>query len=389
MTRTVAVLLGGLAASVPLAPPVRGQDTAVRTFRASADPVLSIGTQEGDSPYGLFQVNGAIRLSDGSVVVMAGGHYEVRRFGPDGTHLWSRGRRGEGPVEFVLPYLLPTCSSDDRIVIYDRQRRRVTILDNDGELVEEYTLQLGDRTPYSTIECSPSGRMVFTMYGEQDQMPSEPGPYRWVMDMAYIDGKGTATTFRSGIPGTDRHLYFKDGVPITVLPLTWGRDVTLAAIDNGVWIGTGDSHEIEFVDWTGTSTRRIQWTGPMDLEVTREDIDLHRERLYRQYERSQHPDWRQRFEMVWKEEEPALPSRFPSHNTIMVGAGHIWVKHFRSPRRPEHHWVAFDDDGAQVAEMFLPVPFIVQQIGPDWVLAVVTDDLGIQKVAVYGLIENP
>ena len=361
----------------------------MRILRASNEPLLSIGTHEGDSPYALFRVSGAVRLSDGSVVVMAGGHYEARRFGPDGTHLWSRGRLGEGPVEFQLPELLPTCSSDDRIVFYDRHNRRVTILGNDGELVDEYRLRFGDLTPYSTIKCSPSGRMAFTRYGSKDQMPTEPGSYRWIMDMAYVDGEKEATVFRSGIPGTDRHLYFKDGFPIGESALTWGRDVSLAPVDDGVWIGTGDTYEIEFIDWTGTSTRQVQWSGPMDLEVTREDIDLHRERLYRSYEVSHRPDWRQRFEAVWKEEEPALPSRFPSYNMIMVAAGHIWVKYFRSPRQPEHHWVAFDGDGTQVAEMFLPVPFAVQQIGPDWVLAVITDDLGIQHVAVYGLIEKP
>ena len=320
---------------------------------------------------------------------MAGGHYEVRRFGPDGTHLWSRGRRGEGPVEFELPELLPTCSSDDRIVIHDH-RNRITILDNDGDLVEDYRLRLGDRTPYSTIECSPSGRMVFTLYARDDEMPTKPGPHRWSMEMAYTDGEGSAATvFRSGIPGTDRHLYFRDGFPTSELPLTWGRDVALAAVADGVWIGTGDSHEIEFVDWAGATGRRISWAGPADLDVTREDVDLERSRLYNLYEQWGVEGWRQRFDDMWAQDEPALPARFPSHSRIMVAAdGLVWVKHFRPPRLAEHHWVAFDGEGAQVAEMFLPVPFSVQQIGADWVLVVVTDDLGAQRVAVYGLIQH-
>ena len=122
----------------------------MRTLRASAEPMFSIGpSQEVNSPYELFRVAGAMRLPDGSVVVMTQGHYEVRRFGPDGTHLWSRGRHGEGPGEFELPELLPTCSSDNRIVIYDLSHYRVTILDNDGELVDDYLLDFGARTPYA------------------------------------------------------------------------------------------------------------------------------------------------------------------------------------------------------------------------------------------------
>ena len=94
--------------------------------------------------------------------------------------------------------------------------------------------------------------------------------------MAYVDGKGSATVFRSGIPGTDRHLYYRDGFPASELPLTWGRDAASAVADDGVWIGTGDSHEIEFVDWVGTTVRRIPWAGPADLKVTQEDMDLER-----------------------------------------------------------------------------------------------------------------
>ena len=393
--KAVSIMSGGLAVlmSVPL-PPAGGQEAAgVRTVRASASPLLSIGggSRGADSLYDSFHAvsGGAIRLPDSSIVVMAGGHYEVRRFGPDGTHLWSRGRRGEGPVEFEMPKLLPTCSSDNRIVIHDHHSR-ITILNNDGELVEDYKLRLGDRTPYSTIECSPSGRMAFTLYARDDEMPSKPGPHRWSMDMAYADGEGSAATvFRSGIPGTDRQLYFRDGFPVSELPLTWGRDVALAAADDGVWIGTGDSHEIEFADWAGTTVRRISWAGSADLEVTQEDVDLERSRLYKLYEQWGVAGWRQRFDDMWAQDEPALPARFPSHNTIMVAAdGLVWVKHFRPPRLAEHHWVAFNDEGARVADMFLPVPFSVQQIGADWVLVVVTDDLGGQSVAVYGLVQQ-
>ncbi|MCE2455766.1 MAG: hypothetical protein J4G12_08150 [Gemmatimonadetes bacterium] len=128
----------------------------MRALRASVEPVLSIGPGQGvDSPYELFQVDGAMRLPDGGVVVMVRGHYEVRGFGPDGAHLWSRGRHGEGPGEFKFPVLLTTCSRDNRIVIYDRSQYRVTILDNDGELVDDYLFNFGDRTPYRLIKCAP------------------------------------------------------------------------------------------------------------------------------------------------------------------------------------------------------------------------------------------
>ena len=379
------LVVGGLVALGLPAPPAGAQ---IRALRPSTEPLLSVGTFEAGSPYELFNVNGAMRLPDGGVVVMVRGHHQVRRFGPDGTHLWSVGRRGEGPLEFELPELLPTCSSDNRIVIYDRINRRVTTLDNAGEVVGEYILEFGDRPPYSTIKCSPSGRMAFTRYAGAEQRPSEEGPYRWKMDMAYLDEGGTnVVVFRSEIPGTDRYLYFIEGRPGSEGPLTWGRDVSVAPVDEGVWIGTGDRHEIEFIDWQGTSTSRIEWDGP-NQEVTQNHVEAYRQSIYEWYEERAEPGWRQRYEELWAQRSASLPDRFPSHNTIMAASGLIWVKHFRPPADPEHHWVAFDDDGTEAARMFLPAPFIVQDLGSDWVLAVLTDEVGIEKLVVYELVEG-
>ncbi len=88
-TRLVAaVFLGWLVALGLPVPPAASQETPSRTLRASAVPLITIGPGQGvDSPYELFQVDGAMRLPDGSVAVVVGGHHEVRRFGPDGTHL--------------------------------------------------------------------------------------------------------------------------------------------------------------------------------------------------------------------------------------------------------------------------------------------------------------
>ena len=298
------------------------------------------------------------------------------------------GARAKARWSSQLPELLNTCSSDDQIVVYDRLNTRVTTFDGSGGLVDEYRLDFGAQVPYSKIKCTASGRMVFTRFADAGQRPNEPGPYRWTMDLAYLDREDSnVRVFHSEIPGTDRYVYFRDGVMTSEGPLTWGRDVSLAPIGDGVWIGTGDSHEVEFVDWTGTTIRRTRWEGP-DQEVTQNHLDRYRQDLYEWYERSARPNWRQVFEDLWAERRPALPDRFPSHNTIMAAGELIWVKQFRQPGDSEHHWLAFNEDGTQVAEMFLPMPFIVQQIGPNWVLAVLTDELGVEKLVVHELVEE-
>ena len=372
----------------PPASPAGGQEGSVATLQAGVEPLLSIGILEGDPPYELFNVRGAIRLADGGVVAMVQGHYEVRRYGPDGRHLWSVGRAGEGPLEFQLPQLLTKCSTDDAIVVYDNLHYRVSTIDNDGELLDDYRLEFGDRPPYNDITCSSSGRMAFTRYAERNQRPSEEGAYRWSVDMVYSDGEGEAVRmFRTGVPGADRYLYFQNGVPATEGPRRWGRTLSMATVEEGVWMGTADGYEIELVDWTGTTLRRIQWPGP-SVEITDAHLDTYREVLYRSYERQGREGWRQRFNDMWERRLPTLPATFPTYTDIRIANDLVWVRHFRPPGQTEQNWIAFNDNGTQVISLFLPSRFIVQQIGPDWVLAVITDELDVERLVIHQLQER-
>jgi hypothetical protein len=60
------------------------------------DPVLSIGTFQGDSIYQLFQVEGAKRLQDGRIAVSNAGSGEIRIFDVEGRFLMAHGRKGKG-----------------------------------------------------------------------------------------------------------------------------------------------------------------------------------------------------------------------------------------------------------------------------------------------------
>ena len=85
----------------------------------SVEPLLSIGLVEGANEYLFAGINGGALLADGSVVVSDRAHFRIQKFGPDGEHLWSRGREGEGPGEFEYVQVAPGCVSAERIVVYD------------------------------------------------------------------------------------------------------------------------------------------------------------------------------------------------------------------------------------------------------------------------------
>ena len=95
---------------------------------------------DGPGEYLFGEINAGSLLADGSVVVSDRMNFRIQRFGPDGEHLWSRGREGEGPGEFENVQSVHGCVSADRIVVYDIWTQRVSVFNDEGDLVDDYRL---------------------------------------------------------------------------------------------------------------------------------------------------------------------------------------------------------------------------------------------------------
>ena len=68
-------------------------------WHLSPEPVVDIGGGDVEENQ-LFRVAGALRLSDGRIVVGNGGTHELRFYTGDGAFVRSVGRRSDGPGEF-------------------------------------------------------------------------------------------------------------------------------------------------------------------------------------------------------------------------------------------------------------------------------------------------
>lgn len=363
---------------------------AATVLRLSEEPTLSIGVAAGEEEYELFEVSGAARLSDGSIVVYESGAFRLKRFGPDGEHLWSRGQAGEGPGDFrQFAELLVPCASEQSIVIHDQYNRRITIFDGDGELQRAFAFDFQGVQPYA-ITCAPGGRFVVAGWGKE--RPTELGPYHTTADMAFADSS-VVTMLREDIPGEDR--LKTDGGSA---PGIWGRKLMFAATGAGIWLGRGDDYQIEFLDWSGTTTGRIRWEGP-DLVVTQQHIDAYREELRERFESGREDDlipepfrdprdWRVRFEARWERDREALPSAFPAYNELLLADdGTLWIQDYPRPGESAG-WRAFDQSGEWVRSLVLPSGARVLDIGADWALVHTRDDLDVERLAVHTLAER-
>ena len=369
--------------------PARAQSAQQRPateLRLSAEPMLSIGMLDGPDEYLFGGINAGALLADVSVVVSDRQHFRVQRFSAGGEHLWSRGRAGEGPGEFEYVRIAKGCASEESIVVYDIRTTRVYVYDGEGNLVDEYQFRYNG-LPLRDFACAPGGRLGFmgssVGMGEEGVEPGE--LFRALLSLGTGElGTTATTTLRERIPGREKRLLGPgDAMPGS----TWTHDVVLAATDEGLWLGTSEDYEVELIDWTGATIRRIRWEGP-DLAVTQRDVDRYRDALEESYRDDDDPNWRARFESTWDWESEIVPDVFPAYHRLLVGDdGVLWVQDYIRPG-DRSEWFGFDEGGRWVRTLVLPARTYLLDVGPDWALVRTLDDLGVQRVEVRGVVQS-
>ncbi len=137
MNTTGRITLLATLALLTLLSSVRAQETTVLTEDLCASctieltPDVVLGT-DGESVIGLaLDIE---RLSDGRFVIAFDDvMYEFTVFSADGSEFRRVGRAGEGPGEYGHVWFVR--EHDDMLHVFDRRRRRMTVLDRDFEVV--------------------------------------------------------------------------------------------------------------------------------------------------------------------------------------------------------------------------------------------------------------
>lgn len=68
-------------------------------WRVTPEPLLTLGVVDTPLPQQFHRVDGVTRLSDGTIVVLDSSSGQLRAFDSSGRHLWSAGSLGQGPGE--------------------------------------------------------------------------------------------------------------------------------------------------------------------------------------------------------------------------------------------------------------------------------------------------
>ncbi len=108
----------------------------------------SIGSDTGDEAYLLGAIT-SIAAGGERIYLVDQQAVSVRAYGMDGTHLFDIGSEGQGPGEFRRPVEIGY-TDDGRVLVWDQGQRRLHVFTPEGELIEDWRTDRGNRTTITT-----------------------------------------------------------------------------------------------------------------------------------------------------------------------------------------------------------------------------------------------
>jgi hypothetical protein len=345
------------------------------------DPILQIGVVEGGdagSPYQFGRIGGAIRMPDGTIVVLDGRARELRVFSETGEHLRTMGRSGPGPGEFGSPSG-PWHVGGDTVAVWDGNQRTFSLFD----VRSGY---LGALEPSShlrgTIIDFVGPRAVLTQSTSVTAglgAPEEVREDRAVFELIRLDPAAAPDTV-----GTMNSLWvYQRPLPHTVLflPVPYTAMASAGADRERFVLSDGIRPEIRVFEPDGTLRRIIRvGTGPA---LRPSDFRDEVERRLTFVEPADRPDFRRMYSGM------PVPPIAPSYvRVVLAKTGEIWAEHYVPemfhhvwpPPRRASRWTVFDPSGAATAGVALPLGFTLHEIDDETIFGVYQDQMGVEYV---------
>lgn len=353
------------------------------------EPLVEIGAVSGPEEYLLDYVAGAVRLSNGGVVLGEQSSGELRRYDREGTFVWRAGRRGEGPGEHQgLTFLgrLP----GDSVVTWDMALDRVQVFGPDGRVARSKRIE----SPWSGLTArgviGVSDRHLVLTFSDYRESPT--GVVRWpgIRIATWSLDDGTVRELMS-VPGEEQHVT-RGGGRITQTAYEFGKGPRWAVMPGRLAIVDTESFSIRSVSLDDGATTAILRRDVPIREVTSEHVEAfvewmaHRNVVYGGYSEEQaeasKPGWRKR---------PMSPTLPVLESILLDVAGNLWVEPHTMYGAAVPPPDVYAPDGTWLGAVALPSgrgglrANGGLEIGDDYVLGVWRDEQGVEYVRMYAL----
>ncbi len=377
-------------------------------WRVTADPSLRIGRIGGDERYLFGHVLGALMLRDGRIAVLDFGTSRIRVYSSDGVHLEDWGGKGEGPGEFTLPPMHIFPYRGDSILVSELGATRLTIFDSRGqfgrsmipEIQSQFASGLRDLLMGGTVIPSqsccnfwgplPAGAFLLSY---PELIPVTGSGVQRASALAFIipDSGGPPQPAGDFKGGRVRPGPTPQSIPTRLQFALWFH---MAAGPNGYFTTESDSYSINEYD-TGGRLRRLIRLAREPRPVTDEVKAAHEAQLR---ERILGPDARIEGGTPQQELQRMLERPYPSHlptfyKLLVDPDGNLWAVQRNYGVRDDggapdmFEYFVFGPDGRHLGVVEVPANLEVFQIGRDFILGQVTDELGVHYVQRHGIVK--
>jgi hypothetical protein len=351
-------------------------------WHVSAEPLLSIGSVDGDPDHILYRVIGAVGLPDGRLVIANEGSLELLFYDKDGNLLKRAGRRGGGPGEFQSLEWLSRYGPDS-VLALDVRGQRVSYFDGQGKFRRSVRLEPNARIPFPRpVGVFADGSFLATqgtirlggeppVRAERTQLPL----FRYTPD-------GKTAILLGSFPGPEWVIapvgpvgqWERHGRP-------FGSETAFAAAGDRFYVGDNATYEIRVYS---AAARLTQIVRKVAAPVTIEQADI---QAFEDSVLATGDARRQRQMRVLFEKLPPPPPTYPAYapDIHIDGDLNLWVRECSRPGQPRSEWSVFSAAGELLGTALMPPSIDVLDIGPDYVLGLHRDELGVEYVRKFRL----
>ena len=350
-------------------------------WKVDRTPTLSIGN-ETDAAYQFNYVAGAVRLSNGRIVVADAGSLQLRMFDSTGRHLKTFGRSGSGPGEFRqidALFLLP----GDTIAV-SNLRTSIELFAPDGKYVKTISIRRPSGVPLVTI-------IGFTDRGEFLAYVRIPTSTAAQGGGAVID---SALVIRFAADGSARETVKRIAKFSGEMfgPFGWA-----ATRKDGFYSAYSATPQIGVYSPTGQLLKLLRkpWKS---ASVSASDIQR-----FKAYDRATRKTFTGKPLTAAEnlQRDSALANmRFAKEFALFAQgwtdrSDNLWVRHYElqhvmrtavdAPSTYPFHYSVFSPNGRWLGDIELPANLVVYEAGADYLLGVSKDAEGVESVVLHRL----
>ena len=357
-------------------------------WQVGPEPIVSIGTVEATDDFQLHRVDDALKLADGRIVVANGGSHQLLVFDGDGNHLTSWGQSGEGPGDFGgafggdglgpprLFWMEPwpgdslaichgTYSGGKHLLAFwdgeGNHGRTVNLARNDGIPICRDVLQNG-----VILASRPSS----PLFAPPD--PSDAGDLiRTDHEFSLVSADGSSSVSLGLQAGNETFWHLSGDTPFVLMDPPFTKTLVWTAWGDLVIVSPTDHYELRAYTNDGSLVRIVRREHDV-RSPTEADLDDYRAARTNPHEAL---------------EAVPLPESFPAFTAIEVDLlGNLWVREYNLPEDEDRAlWTVFDPEGVALGFVETPSELLIYEIGEDYILGEVRDDLGVEYIQLWGL----